>query len=551
MKKTPLYSAIAIAIMTLLITSAVGLQVEQSNEEQGLVIKNLNIEPQFLQIPTQTLDQQYKYNENLPKAAHWLFFGLHPGFDRNAGGKQVGSYYDPNLEQIFWTYSLNDGATYDYGVYWEIGGDYPSIKNWAGDTFYGTFVTDYLDLNGGATYLLEVTDPANYYTYALTFWDWSGYGWSDMLDADIACDSSQEVWEWGVSTYVISTTYGDGYTDGPTVVYSDEATQGSGWISWYYFDGCEHTDIDIDRSTVYSYAVYDWEDTDVGYYKILCRVQDFAQIMTGYDEMFELDYGSNTTNPAVAAGDGNIVIVAEDDSAGNQDIICYYGTSLSSGLSTSIVANTGDDEEFPDVRHVDGSTFICTFVKNGDLIAYKTDDAGATWSDAKKIVNDNIGAVIPEYKTSDLCTEAVYAMWEETGDVDPEIWFGDVGEAPTLPPNTPTISGDTKLRPNVEYEFQFSTTDPDGDDVYYFVEWGDNTTENWFGPFASGATATAKHTYTTKEEFTIRCKAKDTFDAESGWGTLLVSTPRDRAIMSKLLEIFPNAFPLLRAIFGL
>jgi len=28
-----------------------------------------------------------------------------------------------------------------------------------GDRFFGTFVTDYLDLNGGPTYLMDITDP--------------------------------------------------------------------------------------------------------------------------------------------------------------------------------------------------------------------------------------------------------------------------------------------------------------------------------------------------------------------------------------------------------
>jgi hypothetical protein len=33
---------------------------------------------------------------------------------------------------------------------------------------------------------------------------------------------------------------------------------------------------------------------------------------------------------------------------------------------------------------------------------------------------------------------------------------------------------------------KFNTTDLDGDDVYYFIEWGDETNSGWFGPYKSG-----------------------------------------------------------------
>jgi hypothetical protein len=41
----------------------------------------------------------------------------------------------------------------------------------------------------------------------------------------------------------------------------------------------------------------------------------------------------------------------------------------------------------------------------------------------------------------------------------------------------------------------------------------------------SGEDVIVSHTYDTKGDFTISCKAKDVFDEESDWGTLEISMP--------------------------
>jgi len=49
--------------------------------------------------------------------------------------------------------------------------------------------------------------------------------------------------------------------------------------------------------------------------------------------------------------------------------------------------------------------------------------------------------------------------------------------------------------------------------------------------------------------------AKDVLDVESPWSTLEVSMPVNQQVQYPLflgfLELFPNAFPILRQIFGL
>ena len=73
--------------------------------------------------------------------------------------------------------------------------------------------------------------------------------------------------------------------------------------------------------------------------------------------------------------------------------------------------------------------------------------------------------------------------------------------------------------------YTFMTTDPDGFEVSYLVDWGDNTTTEWTAFSDSGNAIKLSHTWTAKGDYTIKCKAKDRIEKESDWGTLSVSMP--------------------------
>lgn len=75
----------------------------------------------------------------------------------------------------------------------------------------------------------------------------------------------------------------------------------------------------------------------------------------------------------------------------------------------------------------------------------------------------------------------------------------------------------------------------------------------WLGPFESGLEISDTHTW-SEGSYNITVKAKDIHDAESDWSDPFpISMPRNRLIHNslvlKLLERFPNVFPILRYIF--
>lgn len=78
------------------------------------------------------------------------------------------------------------------------------------------------------------------------------------------------------------------------------------------------------------------------------------------------------------------------------------------------------------------------------------------------------------------------------------------GRAP-LPPE---IIGPALVMPNISDTFCFTTTDPDGDNINYQINWGDGNISDWSRAIASGDTYKLAHTY-TKGKYNIRCLAKD------------------------------------------
>jgi hypothetical protein len=106
------------------------------------------------------------------------------------------------------------------------------------------------------------------------------------------------------------------------------------------------------------------------------------------------------------------------------------------------------------------------------------------------------------------------------------------------PPNSPVISAPSSGITWIEYEINLTTTDPDGDDVYYYIDWGDDTGSGWIGPYESGEEATVSHIWESAGDFEIRAKAKDENNVFSGWSD------------SHIISIIEGANPEIQSIDG-
>jgi hypothetical protein len=104
------------------------------------------------------------------------------------------------------------------------------------------------------------------------------------------------------------------------------------------------------------------------------------------------------------------------------------------------------------------------------------------------------------------------------------ISFGSQSEAP----EPPSIQGSTTGKINTEYNYQLSTIDNQGDEVYFYIDWDDGETEEWIGPLNSGEILNINHSWNNRGNYVIRAKAKDSNDAESFWSTLEISMPKHK-----------------------
>jgi hypothetical protein len=97
---------------------------------------------------------------------------------------------------------------------------------------------------------------------------------------------------------------------------------------------------------------------------------------------------------------------------------------------------------------------------------------------------------------------------------DPSLCIAGKSQKPAKPA---TPQGETQGGVGEEYTYTSSTTDPDGDSLYYFFSWGDETHSAWVGPHASGDTAQASHTWTDSGTYQIKVIAKDKNGVFSEW----------------------------------
>jgi len=117
-------------------------------------------------------------------------------------------------------------------------------------------------------------------------------------------------------------------------------------------------------------------------------------------------------------------------------------------------------------------------------------------------------------------------------------------------PSPPTIEGPNNAVAQKRYDYTFSTTDPEGDDVEYFIEWGDGKKFIWTGPYESGEQVIKSHSWTYEGNYTIRVKARDTYGAESDWTTTELTMPKNKMYyqMNILFERFIHRISIIEKI---
>ena len=128
------------------------------------------------------------------------------------------------------------------------------------------------------------------------------------------------------------------------------------------------------------------------------------------------------------------------------------------------------------------------------------------------------------------------------------------------PPVKVTIQGPTWGLGGKIYDFTFISTDADGHDIYYKVDWDDGNDTGWIGPYSSGEQIILNHSWKQKGSYWIKAWAKDTLEGKSSQASFKISIlTNDKSkqtyqrsldpfiikILEKLIKRFPAVFSIL------
>jgi hypothetical protein len=90
-------------------------------------------------------------------------------------------------------------------------------------------------------------------------------------------------------------------------------------------------------------------------------------------------------------------------------------------------------------------------------------------------------------------------------------------------PSKPIISGTQLGTTGKIYNYTFTSIDYNGGhNIYYYIDWGDNTNTSWIGPYPSGEKVNISHSWMNEIRYAIKAKVKDIYDGESNWSSYLL-----------------------------
>jgi len=209
----------------------------------------------------------------------------------------------------------------------------------------------------------------------------------------------------------------------------------------------------------------------------------------------------------------------------------YYIVSYTENVTDNFYAWGANNES-------DSYPFGCAWMSIDDGDTWSNDSASSNPNSAKSCAHQGKQTRLDDPGTWDMC-------------------FKTYGKD-NLPPEAPSITGETNGNTGTEYEYTFAAVDPDGDDIAeYIVDWGDETGENITGPFASGAEATASHTWDEDGDYTITAKAKDINGLVGPEGTLPITMPvnqqvsPNQSIRMQIMQRIIQHFPLVQRLLGI
>ena len=477
------------------------------------------------------------------------------------------TYGSPSPGSSYFVQQTNDGGYIATGVIFLTGGADPEVflvkTDSAGNQIWS-------QTYGGATpfdcgYCVQQTNDGGYIIAGI----YHGYGlWLIKTDAN-----GTQQWNQIFTSLTIDTAYsvqqttdngfvlvgGYTYAPGPPDVWVIK-TDSVGNLQWDKKLGGGATDYgrDIRQTSDGGYIV-------VGYTNSFGAGQDDVYLLKldgSGNIIWSKTFGGNNNdhgNSVRQTSDGGYILTGYTWSfgAGQADIYVLKTDSSGNTIWTQTYGGVADDEGNSIRQTPDGGYILCgttqSYGSGGvDVYLIKLNSSGVKeWDDTYGGTGNEDGQCV------DPTSDGYYIIAGTKFTSYNEFWLIKLGIPINQPPNKPAKpNGSLSGKIGVTYTYNTTTSDPEGDNIYFWFDWGDGTSSGWVGPYISGALGNASHSWTIKGTYTIKVKAKDTAGNESVWSDPLpVTMPCSYNIplqwfWERLFQRFPNAFPILRHLMG-
>jgi hypothetical protein len=125
-----------------------------------------------------------------------------------------------------------------------------------------------------------------------------------------------------------------------------------------------------------------------------------------------------------------------------------------------------------------------------------------------------------------------------------DAWIIKIKSFVNNPPEKPdTPSGRKRGKPDTEYTFSTSSSDSEGDTIYYLWDWGDGNYSELLD------TTEATYVWSYEENFEIRVMTIDEHGGEGQWSDpFIFSTPKNKITNFQILHRLLSKFPILELV---
>ncbi len=165
------------------------------------------------------------------------------------------------------------------------------------------------------------------------------------------------------------------------------------------------------------------------------------------------------------------------------------------------------------------STYATDPAGQGVAIRFAWGDGDTSAWSAYQVSGDTV------YMSHSYLTTGTFNVTAQAKDVNGAVsaWSGahpiSITTGSSQAPNTPTVWGPTSGNPNVSYDFNATTTDPNNDQISIRFAWGDGDTSSWSPYYTSGSTITMAHSYSGTGTYNITAQARDIHGLRSSWSS--------------------------------